>query len=106
MADRSPESDHSAMSQLLLCMWSVVGAALLVLSIRTTATPVGAWIGLTLLLRASRGMATLPAIACAVIALYAALAVGVRGAVPVSGATFFAVIAAIAGGMAAPLIAD
>ena len=74
----------------LICL--VVGA-LLVAVVTHIAVPPATWLALILLLHASRSMPAVSGILYLWLALYAALAIGNRGILPVSGAAYFAIVA-------------
>jgi apolipoprotein N-acyltransferase len=96
---------YSAMAALTSFLWLLSAVALLVLSMRTSAMPVAAWLSLTLLLRGARAAGP-GGVVYAVVALYAGMAVGMRGVIPIAGPPFYAVAGVIALSLAMPLVAD
>ena len=80
------------MAQAGSLIWLVVGASLLGVVTRV-AIPPATWLALTFLLHASRSMPAVPGMPCVWLALYAALAIGNRGILPVSGPAYFAIVA-------------
>ena len=83
----------------------VVGASLLAVATRT-AIPPAIWLALTFLLHGTRSLPALPGLSCAWLAIYAALAVGNRGILPVSGAAYFGIVAFYAATLALPFAID
>jgi len=79
------------MVQAVSLMWLVVGASL-VGAVMQVAIPPATWLGMIFLLHASRSM-PLHGLLYLWIAVYAALVVGNRGILPVSGAPYFAIVA-------------
>jgi apolipoprotein N-acyltransferase len=73
-------------------IWLVAGASLLAV-VTHVAIPPATWLALTFLLHASRSMPVVPGILCVWVAVYAALAIGNRGILPVSGPAYFAIVA-------------
>jgi apolipoprotein N-acyltransferase len=83
------------MAQAASFLWLVVGASRLAV-VTHVAIPPATWLALTFLLHASRSMPAVPGILWVWIAVYAALAVGNRGILPVSGPAYFAIVAGYA----------
>jgi len=75
--------------------WLAAGALLLAAEAHTPALFLAPWIALTLVLRATRTMPPWPGLAYVFVALYAALAVGDRGILPMGGPVYFAVVIGI-----------
>jgi apolipoprotein N-acyltransferase len=97
--------DHLAMAQLpwLLCL--TAGAALFGALIRIAAPP-ATWIALTLLLHASRSWPAWPGQVYLWIAVFAALAIGYRGIMPIPGPAYFVACAMTAVTIVLPFVAD
>ena len=93
------------MVQASALVWLVVGATLVGVVTRVAIAP-ATWLALTLLVHASRSMPALPGLAYLWIALYAALAMGNRGIVPVTGPAYFAIVAFVATTAAFPFAVD
>ena len=86
--------------------WLVAGAVLTGVAAHFVTVPIAPWIMLTLLLRAARTLParwSLPALG---LALYAALAIGNRGIIPVPGLPYFLVILGVTLGTLFPFVAD
>src|SRR5258708_4376157 len=86
-------------------IWLVVGAVLVSLFTRLGVSP-AAWIALTLLVHASRSMPAWPGLLYLWMALYAALAIGNRNILSVSGAGYFVIVAFVATSVAIPFALD
>ena len=76
-------------------VWLGAGALLMGAEAHTPALFLAPWIALTLVLRATRRMAPWPGLAYVFLALYAALAAGNRGILPMGGPVYFAVLVPI-----------
>ena len=87
----------------LICL--VVGA-LLVAVVTHIAVPPATWLALILLLHASRSMPAVLGILYLWLAVYAALAIGNRGIVPVPGAAYFGIVAFLATTVSLPFVLD
>src|SRR5690242_19596574 len=83
------------MSQQLPLVWLLMGAALLGIGARISIAPFP-WIWLTLLLHASASLPGVRATILVWIALFAALAFGLRPSMPIPTAAYFGVAAMIA----------
>jgi len=92
------------MVQAVSLMWLVVGASL-VGAVMQVAIPPATWLGMIFLLHASRSM-PLHGLLYLWIAVYAALVVGNRGILPVSGAPYFAIVAFTSLTLAIPFALD
>ena len=68
--------------------------------------PPAIWLALTFLLHGTRSLPALPGLSGAWVAIYAALAVGNRGILPVSGAAYFGIVAFYAATLALPFAID
>jgi hypothetical protein len=79
------------MTQTVSLFWLAAGAVLIGADVRTP-IPIGTWLALTFLLRAARTLPLFPGMASVALALYAALAAGLRGILPVPGLAYFAVV--------------
>jgi apolipoprotein N-acyltransferase len=86
-------------------VWLAAGAALFFLITRIAAPP-AAWIALILLLHASRSMPLVQGTLTLWVAVYAALAFGLRGIVPAGGASYFAIVGFYATSIAVPFALD
>jgi len=86
-------------------IWLVAGASLLAVVTRTAVPPL-AWLALTFLLHASRSMAAWHGVPYVWLAVYAALAIGNRGILPVSGPAYFAIVAFVSTTVALPFAID
>src|ERR1051326_6989979 len=93
------------MSQMLPLVWLLLGALLIGAEIRTPA-PVAAWPALLFLLRAAHMLPLLPAAVCVAVAIYAALAAGLRGIVPAPDPACFGVVGLLAITQHLPFVAD
>jgi apolipoprotein N-acyltransferase len=83
------------MNQVRSLLWLAAGALLVAVVTRTT-VPVAAWLALTFLLRGTRTLPGGRALAWLWLALYAALAVGNRGVMPIGDPFYFFVVAVLA----------
>ena len=72
------------MVEMSAFVWLVIGATLIGVVTQVAIAP-AAWLALTLLVHASRSMPALPGLAYVGIALYAALTLGNRAIIPVTG---------------------
>jgi apolipoprotein N-acyltransferase len=86
-------------------LWLVIGAALLSVVTRTVIPP-GTWLALTLLLHASRSLPPGPGTLLLWISVFAALAVGNRDVLPVGGAGYFGINAALAATIVLAFLVD
>jgi apolipoprotein N-acyltransferase len=93
------------MAQGTSFIWLLLGASLLGLITHTAIQP-AAWLALTFLLHASRSMPAVPGIVYLWLGVYAALAVGSRGILPVSGPGYFAIVAFLSTTMVLPFVID
>jgi apolipoprotein N-acyltransferase len=93
------------MTQAASLAWLVVGASLVAVVTRV-AVPPATWLALTFLLHASRSMTVVQAIPLVWLAVYAALAFGSRGILPVSGPAYFGIVAFTATTFALPFVID
>jgi apolipoprotein N-acyltransferase len=88
-------------------IWLVAGALLLGIGIRTSAIALGAvWLALTFLVRAVRTTPPSHGLPSAGLALYAALAFGNRGILPVDDPLYFVVVVVMAAVALAPFAVD
>ena len=87
--------------------WLAAGALLLALGLRLpeVALP-GSWLGLLFVLHGWRGMPVRPGLPSLAVALYAMLAVGNRGSLPVRGPAYFALVAAMTVMALAPFVVE
>jgi apolipoprotein N-acyltransferase len=85
---------------------SLLAGALLLALVTRTAVPPATWLAFIFLLHATRSMPPGTGLGLLVVALYAALAVGNRGVIPMSGAAYFSVIAFLTLLMAIPFAID
>jgi apolipoprotein N-acyltransferase len=83
----------------------VSGAALFGVITRYPIAPL-AWAAIALLVHASRSTPLLTGIACLWVALYAALAIGERGVMPIAGPAYFVTVAAITTSVTFPFAVD
>ncbi len=79
------------MAQAAALVWLFLGAVSITLFTRLAVAP-AAWLALTVLLHASRSM-PLYGIAFVWLAVYAALVIGLRGTLPVTGPAYYAIVA-------------
>ena len=86
-------------------IWLIAGAALLGVTLRTPIAPL-AWLALALLLHGSRSLPAPAGLLWTWLVLYAALAYGRHGDIPVPGAAFFVIVAAIATTLTIPFALD
>jgi apolipoprotein N-acyltransferase len=93
------------MAQAASFVWLVVGASLVAL-VTHVAIPPATWLALTFLLHASRSMPAVRGTMCLWLAVYAALAIGGRGTLPVSGPAYFAIVAFLSTTVALPFALD
>ncbi len=94
------------MSQAASLTWLAVGALFFGVSIRTSATPIAAWLALAFMLRAARALPAFPGLAYVALAFYIALALGNREYIPIPGPAYFFVIVVIAAMVMGPFVAD
>jgi apolipoprotein N-acyltransferase len=93
------------MTHVTPLIWLVVGASLIALVTRV-AVPPATWLALIFLLHATRAMPALSALPSVWLAVFAALAVGNRGILPVSGPAYFAIVAFYSTTVALPFAID
>jgi len=86
-------------------VWLVLGASLLGVLARV-AIPSLAWIAVALLVHGTRSLPAAPGLTMLWIALYASLAIGNRGMIPLGGVAYFVVLLMVATGTALPFIVD
>ena len=79
------------MAQAAALVWLFLGAVSITLFTRLAVAP-AAWLALMVLLHASRSM-PLYGIAFVWLAVYAALVIGLRGTLPVTGPAYYAIVA-------------
>src|SRR6266496_4145618 len=94
-----------AMAQASAIIWLVAGASLLGVVTRVTIPP-ATWLALTFLLHASRSLPDLMGPALVWLAIYAALALGSRGMLPLSGPGYFAIVAVSAVTVTLPFLVE
>jgi apolipoprotein N-acyltransferase len=99
------DTGATVMAQSASLVWLVVGASLVAVVARV-AVPPATWLALTFLLHASRSMTAVHGIPSVWLAVYAALAIGSRGMLPVSGPAYFAIVALNATTFALPFVID
>src|SRR4249920_125017 len=88
---RHVHTEALVMTEAASLVWLVLGASLIAV-VTHAAVPPATWLALTFLLHASRSMPAMPGVLSVWVAVYAALAVGNRGILPVSGPTYFSII--------------
>lgn len=93
------------MVQAASLVWLVVGAALVAV-VTHVAIPPATWLALTFLLHASRSMPTVAGMLYLWLAIFAALALGNRGILPVSGSAYFSIVSFYALSVAFPFTLD
>jgi apolipoprotein N-acyltransferase len=86
-------------------LWLAAGVTLFGVITRLTVPPL-TWAAIALLLHASRSMPVATGLPCLWVGLFAALAIGERGVLPMSGPTYFVVVASIATTVALPFAVD
>src|SRR5215831_17815004 len=93
------------MVQTVPLVWSIVGALLFGMATRVALPPVP-WIGLPLLIHFSRSMPVVPGLPVLWLALWISMVIARRGAFPMPGAIYVAVMAAEAATVTLAFIVD
>ena len=86
-------------------VWLAIGTALFGVVTRVAIPPL-TWAAIALLLHATRSMPSAAGIAYLWLALYAALAIGERGLLPMPGPAYFAIVAFLTTTVALPFAVD
>lgn len=86
--------------------WLVLGGALQVLGFGKWIVPLAAWLAPVFLLHFTRETQTLGGVLWVWLALFVALSVSTHDVIPIPGAAYFGVVAAISATMALPFLAD
>jgi apolipoprotein N-acyltransferase len=87
-------------------LWMVAAGTLLTMSVRVVEMPASAWISVAAMAYAVRALPSVSGLLCTALTIYAAMAAGLRGVVPVPYPIYFAAVAPLVIALWMPLAID